>query len=886
MKKRIASCALALLLALGCALPAGAYQVPASYDETYYATLDYYGAVTEASVVKSYLLNGQTSVTDYGDYDQVVNLTDGSDPVRSGDKLVFTPADGREKFYFEGKTQKPFDELPWTVAVSYKLNGAPAQAETLAGQTGLVEILVDVLPNPKAPEYTRTNLVLTVATAFNDDDITSLEAPGAEVQLLGNLRTVLFAVLPGQEQHFAIRVGSQSFESAGLVLLAVPATLQQVEQVADLRQAKEDAQDSLDAMDASLDVILDTLEGMSGSLNTAASGLDQLNAARGTVSARKDDIYAAADGLDDLEAARAQLSAGRETVSQSADAALESLTALSAALAALDPYSAVATQAVDDLNAALNGLNDATQDLTLHLASARSLVVKLQKDTKNLSELLSDAEGYNKRAKEISADLAAILDDADISTAELRRDLDELERSLRLVKGLSPITTADLLALLSPEEQAQMKEVLSLHEQYESYLSANGLTQDALSFQDFIVAGAYRQFCQATVTQAVEANAPAAVAQAVEQFAQANGRAPDEAELAAIQAQVVQTITEAATAQLPTLEQFVRADAAQVYVQKAQAAAQAYDQFSAKLPLVEAANKKLQEVNALVTGLTTPTAKVIDQLSRLCGTATSTGVTGDLLDTAELCRDLFKTLQEHQGEGQELLDHLDELGDLTTRLTNTADDLLVQTDRLTGLVNTYTPDLQNAITDVSALSAALQTTLDQTAAALTAAKDALHAAGDGLDSGTEKTLGGLSSAVNAVRAADSALDNGTRSTLSGVSAALRQSTAGLGQTGVIRDAKDTIRDLFDDQWDAHSGEIDTLLLMDAEATPVSMTSSKNPAPRSVQYILRTQEIKVSDPADDAPAQTKQANTRSVWQRIVDMFADLWNGFLSLFTGKG
>ena len=100
--------------------------------------------------------------------------------------------------------------------------------------------------------------MLTAAAAFNDDDIVSLEAPGAEVQLIGNLRTVLFAALPGEEDHFVIRVGSEDFSFSGLIFLAVPASLQQMEKVADLKQAKEKGEDSLDAISDSLDVILDT----------------------------------------------------------------------------------------------------------------------------------------------------------------------------------------------------------------------------------------------------------------------------------------------------------------------------------------------------------------------------------------------------------------------------------------------------------------------------------------------------------------------------------------------------------------------------------------------------------------------------------------------------
>ena len=66
--------------------------------------------------------------------------------------------------------------------------------------------------------------------------------------------------MPGEEQHFAIRVGSDDFSFSGLVLLAVPATLQQLDQIADLREAKEKVEDSYDAINDSMDVILNTLD--------------------------------------------------------------------------------------------------------------------------------------------------------------------------------------------------------------------------------------------------------------------------------------------------------------------------------------------------------------------------------------------------------------------------------------------------------------------------------------------------------------------------------------------------------------------------------------------------------------------------------------------------
>ena len=74
---RLAALALAILTTAGaavpvCAAPIGDGVTP-SYDEAYYATLDYYGNLIEGSVVKSYTLNGASSFTDYGTYDQVVD---------------------------------------------------------------------------------------------------------------------------------------------------------------------------------------------------------------------------------------------------------------------------------------------------------------------------------------------------------------------------------------------------------------------------------------------------------------------------------------------------------------------------------------------------------------------------------------------------------------------------------------------------------------------------------------------------------------------------------------------------------------------------------------------------------------------------------------------
>ncbi len=835
---RVLALGLALTVAAGSLVPAAkAMTIPASYDETYYATLDYYGGVREASVVKSYRLNGAESVTDYGEYDQVVNLTDGAAPVVDGGKLTFTMGeDAPEKFYFEGKTQKPFEDLPWAIAVSYKLNGLPVPAEELAGKTGLVEICLDITPKPSAPAYGRDNLVLTVAAAFNDDDIVSLEAPGAEVQLVGNLRTVLFAALPGEEDHFVIRVGSEDFSFTGLILLAVPATLQQMEKVADLKEAKEKGEDSLDAIGDSLDVILDTLEGMSGSLHATANGLDQLGSARSTVSQGKGEVYS------------------------QTDLALEGLNGLVGTLGTMDRYSGVASQAITDLNGNLNKLNQTTQGLAPELENARKTITAIQADTKALSELLTDVEGYNRRATNIANSLSNGMDDLDGELEGMRFALDMLEVALKNTKGLSTIKTSDMLGLLSPEEAAQMKQVLELRSAYESYLAENGLGESDLSFEDFIVLAAFQQGYEKQVEQTAKEKVAEAYTAYAQQVTLAGGTpmSPEDFAAGEMGQAVVKAVKEQAQANFQAAyTAFLTGGSAELSAAKAQAkaAGDAYAQFAANLPMVDTVNGKIKEINNMIVGLTDPTARLVGELSDICELVGDTGTADDLTSLAKLCRDLLKTLKEHEGEGVELLAHADEVGDLLSRITVTADTALADLDSLIATLNTYEPELQSAVTDIQTLSTAAQAALGGTAAAIGSAEGLLKSAGPQLDAGTANTLSGLS-------------------------AALRKATTGLEQTGVIRDAKTTISGLIDDEWDAHSGQVDGILNMDANATPVSMTDQRNAAPRSVQYIMRTQEIKVEEPEEEQ-LEEQAAEKTTFWQRVVNMFKGIWTDLKKL-----
>lgn len=450
--ERALSGVLAGCMALCCAAPARAADdgVGIICDEAYYATTDYYGNLTEGSVVKSYVLNGATTLKDRGVYDEVLNLTDDTEPEIRGSALTFRLKEPQTHFYFEGKTAKPFENLPWTISVHYALNGVPARAEELAGKTGVVEIAVDAVPNEAASEYARHNYVLAVNAAFNQDDILSLEAPGAQVQLVGNLRVALTLCLPGEEQHFTIRVGAEKFSFSGLTFLLMPATLSQLEQIAELSQRKDDIEDNYHKLAGSLDDLLDALENVSGNLYGSAGGLDALNSARATVSEGKGEVYDKADALRaDLDVINGEL---------------EPVTA------DLENVSAVMTDA--------KGI----------LESANTNVLSLKDDLKEL-------ETYIKGMQENLQDVIDTQDQID----DIRRDIRGLRRGFDTVSSM-PGTTISSVEY-DRSLPGNLIGVKQLHAAYEKINSG-----EELNFTSFAVAQLVSQNVSANEAASALAN--------------------------------------------------------------------------------------------------------------------------------------------------------------------------------------------------------------------------------------------------------------------------------------------------------------------------------------------------------------------------------------------
>ena len=923
---RVGSCALSALMVLG-SIPAAAIGdgVTATYDEAYYAMTDYYGNLTDGSVVKSYRTNGIATLTDYGDYDEIINLTDGTVPARNGGMTTFRLDEKAlpGTFYFEGKTTKPFQQLPWTISMSYTLNGVPTKAEDLAGQAGVVEIRLDIVPNERASEYARNNYTLEAMTIFNQDDILSLEAPGAQVQLIGNLRAVLFLGLPGEECHYTIRVGSEDFAFGGMTFLMVPATLSQLEEIAKLSERKDDLEDNYNKLSGSIDSLLDAMTAMTGSLNASANGLEQLNKARGIFSDGKGVIYSGTDAL-------------REDLSNLADV-LEPVEGQIEAL----------SKTISDSKSVLNSISNTSSDLRDELEDLEYALDRLE-NTGDLRSVLSACD-------KLSGSLITLRNALGVTGSAVKKDTEDAVES---VQGIGEKTIKQLKAAHSAYAETDRETF------YQDMLELSGVDQET--------AKSLAKVATVAMTAAGE-NVDAAITALKGQLTALKGlyaAATTEDEKNKLEKQIAGM--EAVIQYLPKLETAYQAKntlSFQQFCQQVLGLSAAEAKQTADLWLLYASGK----LNTDTSGNTTITGELLhndpegesnvaeevenngnnsgnvesggngdgsgednnnvedngndeetnegedkssgtDESDGKDGTGeeaegenkgdgndpdlrdslagSSPGESGSIggaavdliaggLDNAskqikELQSKLYATMGKLAQPTGRVVDDLAalcaRLGDLTSMLSKAEDmtsalsgasrelrDILKDAEELESLLDEYEPTLQDTLKTVSSLSTSAIKTIRDT---------------QGLISDTEALM----------KSTGATLDDGTKQTLEGLAAVLRSTAKTMGTAGQIKDAKTSICDIIEDTWDEYTGDVNNLLLMDATAEAVSLTDSRNPSPESIQILIRTQEITMPD-EDETEAEAAAEVQTTFWGRVAQMFKDFWAAITGLFGGK-
>ena len=368
-RKRVTASVLtaALLCTSAGSVPVYGAPAGADVDETMYVNLDYYGKTTKVNVVKGVNLNGLGKITDYGNYINVENMSTSDAPVLGDGSVTWNLPEGQNgRFYYKCTMDNEQVVLPWDFDVSYKLNGVPTDGDKLAGAGGLIEINVKATPNDNANLYYRNNMMLMVTVPVDMSKCYSVDADGAQIQSLGSTTAAVFSALPGEEGDYTVRIGTDSFETTGVIMAMAPGTIDDLNHIKDLKEAKDTWKDAGDAL-------YDSLEQMAKSVESMRDGINQVQS-----------------GVSSAESARQKWSANKDSILAGNDQTIESLTALSQQLETLVPHLQTAKDTAETVHNSMGDIVNTMGDMQQPLRKMYDRLRNISTTSQSLGEQLDD----------------------------------------------------------------------------------------------------------------------------------------------------------------------------------------------------------------------------------------------------------------------------------------------------------------------------------------------------------------------------------------------------------------------------------------------------------------------------------------------------------------
>lgn len=750
----------ATALLLSFALPQCAYAAAPTVetDEAVYINMDYYGVPTNTRIVKGVNLNGHTEFTDFGDYKDVYNMSTFDEPVLKDGSVYWKLDTDKQRFYYECIPNDTVNiQMPWNFDVSYKLNGVPVEADKCAGASGTIQMDIHAVPNDYASEYYKNNMMLVCATGIDMSKALSIDAPGAQIQSFGTYKLVMFMGLPGEENTFTVRIGSDDFESMGLIMFMTPATTSALDIMSSMRDIKDRLENSGDNLYTGVSSMLSTMQAVQGSLSSMSKGIS---------------------GIDEV---RKQLIRDRGTIDPRTDAALAALNELTGQSDSLIPELNTTKDTLTSLNATTSSILTTLEESGADVAEYQKLLEQVKTSLGNLEDLFDDLDDETSNGSWNISQVRSASESLSKELEALRDDLDKLSKNLNTLPD-------DLSSKVS--------------DNLENYVAA--------------MTGSAAQSAASAAAQAKYAEIKAA-AGPDDDPAEVEARAMAEAEAAGKAA-----------------------------AQGAVKSSEAYSKSLALGAVMTGINDASKSTVKSMQSMTSQSVKVVKQLTDLLDSTNS--LLKDLEDIADVFDDYKGLPQDFTQEGKKLTE-------LANGSLDRVNKMLADIPALRESLDTMTTTANSAIDKTTSLITSTKKALSTSYDLVNTANSVLRSVRSQADASTQATI-------------DNLLD--TLGKLSGSTASGQMQTATNSIHSAVKDAE---TDLEDDT---------NVLNIDTSAELQSVTSNMNPAPSSLQFILRTKEISVDDDKDSGVSDQDAAD-EGVFARICNVFKKLFTAITSVFA---
>ncbi len=226
-------------------------------NEVIYAILDSDGSTQAVYVINHFEVSGAGSVTDYGNYALVMNLTNTSPLALKKDAISFHSEKGN--FYYQGNMVGP--DLPWVFNISYYLDGVKTSPRDLAGKSGELEIRIATEQNEKVNPIFYENYMLQISITLDTEKCDNIATTDATIANAGKNRILAYTVMPGKDGDISLTATINDFTMGGIQVSALPFTMGI--EMPDTTEMMEDMGLFSDAIDALNDGVKELNEGVS-----------------------------------------------------------------------------------------------------------------------------------------------------------------------------------------------------------------------------------------------------------------------------------------------------------------------------------------------------------------------------------------------------------------------------------------------------------------------------------------------------------------------------------------------------------------------------------------------------------------------------------------------
>ena len=311
MAVKITAYILSAAMVLGSGISASAAVPNTQKDENVYANLNQDGSVDGIYVVNAYLLDKETDIVDYGKYDSVKNLTTDAEINKKGDTITTAAPEG--KFFYQGNLKTK--ELPWEISIHYYLDGKEMDADELAGQNGSLKITIHIGKNDQVEEDFFENYLLQATVTMDMDKCSRLQAAGATVGNVGASKQLVYNIMAGQEKDIVITADVLDFTMDPISFQGVPMSFDLDRDSLSMDSLTEKTGDIKDAADEFSDGAAELYDG-AGALKDGASDLhDGANSLKEGIESYSDGAHSLGDGIDTLKDGTDDLSDGATQLS-------------------------------------------------------------------------------------------------------------------------------------------------------------------------------------------------------------------------------------------------------------------------------------------------------------------------------------------------------------------------------------------------------------------------------------------------------------------------------------------------------------------------------------------------------------------------------------------